>query len=123
MISPSGGGGCNTRTVLNRSTPQEVYDYTRRMIDIFMKDGGFVFNQEHNIMPDVPPENILGNVQGCGRRKALTAVYLGGYLWDKRKTSGGIKKLLARSEMTVILAVFGVGYDLLRIFQQLFDKL
>ena len=53
------GGGCNTRTVLNRSTPQEVYDYTRRMIDIFMKDGGFVFNQEHNIMPDVPPENIL----------------------------------------------------------------
>lgn len=53
------GGGCNTRTVLNRSTPQEVYDYTRRMIDIFMKDGGFVFNQEHNIMPDVPAENIV----------------------------------------------------------------
>lgn len=53
------GGGCNTRTVLNRATPSEVYDYTRRMIDIFMQDGGFVFNQEHNIMPDVPPENIL----------------------------------------------------------------
>ncbi len=53
------GGGCNTRTVLNRSTAQEVYDYTRRMIDIFMKDGGFVFNQEHNIMPDVPAENIV----------------------------------------------------------------
>lgn len=53
------GGGCNTRSVLNRSTPQEVYDYTRRMIDIFMKDGGFVFNQEHNIMPDVPAENIV----------------------------------------------------------------
>lgn len=53
------GGGCNTRTVLNRSTPEEVYTYTRRMIDIFAPDGGFVFNQEHNIMPDVPPENIL----------------------------------------------------------------
>ena len=53
------GGGCNTRTVLNRSTPQEVYDYTRRMIDIFAPGGGFVFNQEHNIMPDVPAENIL----------------------------------------------------------------
>lgn len=53
------GGGCNTRTVLNRSTPQEVYDYSRKMIDIFSKDGGFVFNTEHNIMPDVPPENIL----------------------------------------------------------------
>ena len=53
------GGGCNTRSVLNRSTPGEVYDYTRRMIDIFYQDGGFVFNQEHNIMPDVPPENLL----------------------------------------------------------------
>lgn len=53
------GGGCNTRTVLNLSKPEEVYDYTRRMIDIFNQDGGFVFNQEHNIMPDVPPQNIL----------------------------------------------------------------
>jgi len=40
------GGGCNTRSV-------------RRRIEIFSKDGGFVFNQEHNILPDVPPENIL----------------------------------------------------------------
>ena len=53
------GGGCNTRSVLNRSTPDVVYDYTRRMIDIFAPDGGFVFNQEHNIMPDVPAENLL----------------------------------------------------------------
>jgi len=53
------GGGCNTRTVLNQSTPAEVYDHCRRMIEIFNKDGGFVFNQEHNILPDVPPENIL----------------------------------------------------------------
>lgn len=53
------GGGCNTRTVLNYGTPREVYEYSRRMIDIFNRDGGFVFNQEHNIMPDVPPENIL----------------------------------------------------------------
>lgn len=53
------GGGCNTRTILNRSKPEEVYEYSRRMIDIFAQDGGFVFNQEHNIMPDVPPENIV----------------------------------------------------------------
>lgn len=53
------GGGCNTRTVLNHGTPQEVYDYSRRMIDIFYKDGGFIFNTEHNILPDVPPENIM----------------------------------------------------------------
>ena len=53
------GGGCNTKKILNRATPDEVYKYCRQMIDIFNQDGGFVFNQEHNIMPDVPPENIL----------------------------------------------------------------
>lgn len=53
------GGGCNTRTVLNGGTPDEVYSHCRRMIEIFNRDGGFVFNQEHNILPDVPPENIL----------------------------------------------------------------
>jgi uroporphyrinogen decarboxylase len=53
------GGGCDTKSVLNRGTPDEVFDHCRRMIEIFNKDGGFVFNQEHNILPDVPPENIL----------------------------------------------------------------
>lgn len=53
------GGGMNTRSVLNRGTPQEVYEYARRMIDIFAPGGGFVFNTEHNVMPDVPPENLI----------------------------------------------------------------
>ena len=53
------GGGCNTRSVLNHGTPDEVYDHCRRRIELFGRDGGFVFNQEHNILPDVPPENIL----------------------------------------------------------------
>jgi uroporphyrinogen decarboxylase len=53
------GGGCNTRKILNHSTPDEVYRYTRNMIDIFFQDGGFVFNQEHNILGDCPPENIM----------------------------------------------------------------
>lgn len=57
------GGGCNTRTVLNHASPKEVYDYSRRMIDIFNHDGGFVFNTEHNIMPDVPAENIVAMYQ------------------------------------------------------------
>ncbi len=53
------GGGCNTRTILNNSTPEEVYAYVRKTVDIFSPGGGFVFNQEHNIMPDVPGENML----------------------------------------------------------------
>ena len=35
----------------------------KSMIDIFNHDGGFVFNQEHNIMPDVPAVNILAMYQ------------------------------------------------------------
>ena len=31
----------------------------RGQIDIFAPGGGFVFQQVHNIMADVPPENII----------------------------------------------------------------
>ena len=29
------------------------------VLEIFSPGGGFVFNTPHNIMPDVPPENIV----------------------------------------------------------------
>lgn len=53
------GGGCDTRSVLNRSTPQQVRDHVKRRLEIFAPGGGFVFNTVHNILPDVPPENIV----------------------------------------------------------------
>ena len=53
------GGGCDTRKVLNRGTPAEVRDHVRRRIDILAPGGGFVFNTVHNILPEVPPENIV----------------------------------------------------------------
>ncbi|HOV64732.1 MAG TPA: uroporphyrinogen decarboxylase family protein, partial [Spirochaetia bacterium] len=53
------GGGVDTRTVLNCGTPGEVADQVKRRLDVFSKDGGFVFNTVHNILPDVPPQNIL----------------------------------------------------------------
>ena len=37
----------------------EVKDDVKRRIEIFAKDGGFVFNQIHNVLADVPPENII----------------------------------------------------------------
>jgi uroporphyrinogen decarboxylase len=52
------GGGADTRSILNHGTPQEVKDDVRRRIDIFAPGGGFVFNTIHNILGDVPPENI-----------------------------------------------------------------
>jgi len=53
------GGGCDTRTVLPRGTPQEVKDHVKRSLDILMPGGGFVFNTVHNILADVPPQNIV----------------------------------------------------------------
>jgi uroporphyrinogen decarboxylase len=53
------GGGCDTRHVLNRATPAEVKEHVKRLLDIFARDGGYVFNTVHNILPDVPPENIV----------------------------------------------------------------
>ena len=53
------GAGCDTRRVLNRSKPSDVKDHVKRRLDLLMPGGGFVFAQEHNILPDVPPENIV----------------------------------------------------------------
>jgi uroporphyrinogen decarboxylase len=53
------GGGCNTQSILNRATPQEVKDHVRHNLEIFSPGGGYVFNSIHNILPDVPPENIM----------------------------------------------------------------
>jgi uroporphyrinogen decarboxylase len=52
------GGGCDTRAILNRGTPQQVRDEVKKNVEILAPGGGFVFNTVHNIMPDVPPENI-----------------------------------------------------------------
>jgi uroporphyrinogen decarboxylase len=53
------GGGADTRHVLNSAKPSEVKRHVRERLEIFSPGGGFVFNTIHNIMPDVPPENIV----------------------------------------------------------------
>ena len=53
------GAGVDTRRTLNRGTPQQVKEDVRRNIEILSPGGGFVFNTVHNILPDVPPENIV----------------------------------------------------------------
>jgi uroporphyrinogen decarboxylase len=53
------GGGCDTKVVLPTGTPQQVKDDVKRRLDILMPGGGFVFNPVHNILPDVPPQNIV----------------------------------------------------------------
>lgn len=53
------GGGCDTRAVLNRATPAEVKAHVRERLEILAPGGGFVFNTVHNILPEVPPENVV----------------------------------------------------------------
>jgi len=52
------GGGIDTRAVLNRGTPAEVRAQALERLRVFSPGGGFVFNTVHNILPDVPPENV-----------------------------------------------------------------
>jgi len=53
------GGGCDTANILPNATPKEVKEDVKKRIDIFANGGGFVFSQIHNILADVPPENII----------------------------------------------------------------
>ncbi len=53
------GGGCDTQHLLANGAPAKVAADVRRRVEIFAPGGGFVFQQIHNIMADVPPENIV----------------------------------------------------------------
>ncbi|HSM59070.1 MAG TPA: uroporphyrinogen decarboxylase family protein [Candidatus Sulfomarinibacteraceae bacterium] len=53
------GGGVDTHRVLPFATPDQVREDVRRRMKIFAPGGGYVFATIHNILGDVPPENIL----------------------------------------------------------------
>jgi len=53
------GGGCDTAAILNQATPEEVRRHVLERCEIFAPGGGFVFNTIHNILPEVPAENVL----------------------------------------------------------------
>jgi len=53
------GGGCDTHRILSQATPDAVRRHVRAQLDIWAPGGGYVFQQVHNILADVPPENII----------------------------------------------------------------
>ena len=53
------GGGCDTQRVLGGGTPEEIRQQVRERLRIFSPGGGYVFNQVHNIQPNVPAGNIV----------------------------------------------------------------
>lgn len=60
------GGGCDTRHILPHGTPEEVRRHVQEQVRIFSPGGGFVFQQVHNVMADVPPENIIAMYEAIG---------------------------------------------------------
>jgi uroporphyrinogen decarboxylase len=59
------GGGCDTNDILPHKSPKEIREDVKKRIEIFMPGGGFVFNQIHNILADVPPENIIAMLEAA----------------------------------------------------------
>ena len=57
------GGGIETAGTLNNGSPKQVKDQVLERLEIFSKGGGFIFNPVHNILPDVPPENIMAMIE------------------------------------------------------------
>jgi uroporphyrinogen decarboxylase len=53
------GGGCDTQRILPNGTPEEVREHVQAQLRIMAPGGGFVFQQVHNILANVPPENLI----------------------------------------------------------------
>lgn len=53
------GGGCDTRDMISGGTPAQVREHVHRLMDIWRPGGGYIFQQVHNIMANVPPANIV----------------------------------------------------------------
>ena len=52
------GGGCDTRDILPNAAPEEIAEHVRHQVEILKPGGGFVFQQVHNILANVPPRNV-----------------------------------------------------------------
>ncbi len=63
------GGGCDTQQILRSGTPKQVHKHVREQVRILSPEGGFVFQQVHNILADVPPENIIAMFKAVRSQK------------------------------------------------------
>jgi hypothetical protein len=53
------GGGVDTQQTLPFAAPGEVRDQVLRRLEVFARNGGYVFNTVHNIQARTPVENIV----------------------------------------------------------------
>jgi uroporphyrinogen decarboxylase len=52
-------GGIDTQNLLINATPNQVADEVKRMIDTLGPGGGYLFGPSHNILADIPVENVI----------------------------------------------------------------
>jgi len=52
-------GGVDVQNFLPNATPDQVRTEVRRLIDILGNDGGYVLSSSHNLLEDIPIDNIL----------------------------------------------------------------
>jgi len=55
----SWGVSADPRSILNLGTPAQVKEHVRTNVEVLATGAGFVFSTIHNILPDVPPQNII----------------------------------------------------------------
>jgi uroporphyrinogen decarboxylase len=53
------GGGIDAQHILPFAKPEEIRNHVKANLEIFKPNGGYVFNNVHNIQAGVPPENIV----------------------------------------------------------------
>lgn len=53
------GAGADTHGIMSRGTQTQLIEDVKRRIDVLAPGGGFVFNQIHNVLPEVRPEMVV----------------------------------------------------------------
>lgn len=57
------GGGVDPQNILPFGTPEDVKNQVRENIEIFFKDGGYIFANVHNLQPGIPVDNIAAMIE------------------------------------------------------------
>lgn len=57
------GGGINTQSTLPFGNPAQVREEALRCLELFSRDGGYVYNAIHNIQAKTPVENVAAFIQ------------------------------------------------------------
>jgi len=63
------GGGCDTQSILGQGTPDDIETHVKKQLSIMKGSGGFVFQQVHNILGNVPAANIIRMFETVARHR------------------------------------------------------